>query len=62
MKNHERIRNMSIEELADIIMCPEDTARTDLEPVCPSNRSCYKCCLEWLQKEEDQDEKLLESI
>ena len=53
MKNHERIRNMSIEDLALVIMCPEDSKRTDSDLFCPSTVNCYKCVLEWLQKEED---------
>ena len=49
MKNHEKIRNMSIEELADVIMCPYDG-----DPImkCPDGFTCTKCVYEWLQKEE----------
>ena len=54
MKNHEKIRNMSIEELADVIMCPYDG-----DPImkCPDGFTCTKCVYEWLQKEEVHNAK-----
>lgn len=41
--NADRIRNMSDEELADVIACPYDGT-------CFYKGDCHKCCIEWLQK------------
>ena len=46
MTNSERIRNMSDEELAEIIMCPYDTDPS----VCNYKGVCLDCCLEWLKQ------------
>lgn len=57
--NADRIRNMTDEELALIIMCPYDNLPG--ECTCEeddSRANCIKCCLEWLQaevKEGDSD-------
>ena len=55
MTNYERIKSMSIEELADIIMCPEDSGVADLD--CPNANGgyCFDCVYKWLQKEEDDN-------
>lgn len=45
MTNAERIRGMSDEELAEIIMCPYYT-----ESVCNYTGVCLDCCLEWLKQ------------
>lgn len=46
--NAERIRMMSDEELAAIVMCPYDGLTDEYcEKV-----DCVKCCLEWLKKRE----------
>ena len=46
MTNGERIRDMSDEELAEIIMCPYDTDPS----VCNYKGVCLDCCLEWLKQ------------
>lgn len=62
MTNADKIRTMSIEELAHFIPCPYDTAGSELmpcifdeaEPGVPdfvSPGRCEKCILEWLRKE-----------
>lgn len=43
--NADRIRGLSDEELAKIIMCPYDT-----EPDSCNKKGCYDCYLEWLQQ------------
>lgn len=54
--NADRIRSMSDEELADIILCPYDTEGNPIEImlqklVSPDN--CKKCMIEWLQSKEE---------
>lgn len=46
MTNGERIRDMSDEELAEIIMCPYDTDPS----VCNYKGVCLDCRLEWLKQ------------
>jgi len=42
--NADRIRAMSDEEIAEVIMCPHDS-----DPdICGSN-NCVKCCADWLR-------------
>ena len=57
--NADRYRNMSIEDLAAVIMCPYDTAG-DPEEIMPCvqagddpeiTKKCLECCKVWLQKE-----------
>ena len=43
--NADRIRAMSDEELAEIIMCPYDT-----DPDLCTGKGCLECSLEWLQQ------------
>ena len=46
--NADRIRNMSDEELAEVIACPKGLfARMDCFD---DNRDCKHCALEWLQQ------------
>lgn len=44
--NADRIRNMTDEELAEIIMCPFDTDPS----VCRYKGTCLDCCLDWLKQ------------
>ena len=46
MTNAQRIRNMTDEELAEIIVCPFDTDPS----VCSYKGTCLDCCLEWLKQ------------
>lgn len=50
--NADRIRQMTDEELAKIIMCPYHT-----EPYLCSRKECVDCCIEWLQKPVELDRK-----
>lgn len=44
--NADRIRAMSDEKLAEIIMCPYDV---DIA-ICEHKDGCFSCCLNWLQQ------------
>lgn len=48
MTNGDRIRSMTDEELAVIIMCPQSI---DVS-MCLPDHDCVKCALEWLQSPE----------
>lgn len=52
MTNYERIRNMSIEEMAVTLMCPNEMGMAEIECNHEDWRNCSKCCLEWLAAEE----------
>lgn len=45
LTNADKIREMTVEELAEIIMCPHET-----EPDLCNKPSCIECCREWLQE------------
>lgn len=50
MTNYERIKQMSIDEMAYSIMCPYDTDYIDCEDSgFPTD--CIKCTKDWLLKE-----------
>lgn len=58
--NADRIRSMSDEELARIIMCPYDTEVRSIDDIpCAEHgmqmfvtpEECKKCCIKWLQSE-----------
>lgn len=59
--NVDRIHNMSLDDLAAVIMCPYDTAGEDKELMpCVQEgedpeftKKCYECSKAWLQKEAD---------
>ena len=54
MTNDERIRNMSVEELAVTIMCPNEIGG---EVKCSrGERNCRQCTLNWLNNEADNTE------
>lgn len=51
MTNYDRIRNMSIEEMAKVIRCPKGYD-TDLEiDGCPVSDGCKYCRERWLESE-----------
>ena len=53
MTNGDKIRKMSDEELAEIIMCPYDS-----DGSCKNlddKKGCIQCSLEWLQKKEEEN-------
>ena len=50
MTNADRFREMSDEDLAYWIMCPQ---RIDRD-MCNGRMDCFDCCLEWLKKPVDE--------
>ena len=62
MTNGDRIRQMTDDQLTEIIMCPYDTAgnAADIMPCIEegnvqklvSESECRSCCLNWLKREE----------
>lgn len=48
--NANKIRQMTDDELAKIIMCPYHT-----EPHLCGRKECNDCCLEWLQKQSEEN-------
>lgn len=55
MTNEDLIRNMTVEELAVILGCPNEMGMADIECDRSDGCNCCKCLLEWL-KEEVNDE------
>ncbi len=55
MTNGEMIRNMSDEMLATVITCPNEMGLAEIECDHSDNCNCYKCCLEWLQSEVEEN-------
>jgi len=51
MTNFELLKNMSIEELAVTIMCPNDMGMAEIECDKSDDRNCCLCCLEWLMED-----------
>ena len=49
--NADRIRNMTDEELASIIMCPNEFNNCAIECYEYDDETCRECSLVWLQKE-----------
>ncbi len=49
--NYELIRNMSVEEMAVTIICPNEMGMAEIECDKSDDRNCSKCCLEWLKSE-----------
>lgn len=47
MTNFEKIRQMSIDELAKIIICPHD----EWDRNCPIKVNCITCCKQYLESE-----------
>lgn len=51
MTNADMIRNMSDEELAVTIACPNEMGLADIGCDHSDNRNCCQCCLDWLKEE-----------
>ncbi len=49
--NFERIKAMTVEEMAVVIMCPYLYS----EP-CGNDKNCNTCCKEWLESEVSEDD------
>ena len=52
MTNADRIRSMTDEELANVIMCPADFTGCDTK--CDYHNNCKDCTLNWLKKESEE--------
>ncbi len=48
--NYEMIKNMSIEEMAVTIMCPNELGMAEIECDKSDDCNCCKCCLDWLNQ------------
>lgn len=48
--NADRIRQMTDEELAQIIMCPYENMSGECMCEKDTRTNCIQCCLEWLRK------------
>lgn len=51
MTNYEMIKNMSIEEMAVTLMCPNEMGMAEIDCDQSDQCNCCKCCLAWLQQE-----------
>lgn len=66
MTNADKIRNMTDEELAIMIMCPYDTTgdeneimpciKDGMDPEFMPPGSCFKCISKWLQEDVTQEQ------
>lgn len=57
MTNFEKIKNMSVEEMAMALACPaEYDVEFNRNQKCNGemNRNCFKCALEWLESEVEE--------
>ena len=57
MTNYDRIKQMSIDEMAYMLMCPaEYDLDFNIKEKCQGemNRNCYKCTLKWLESEVEE--------
>jgi hypothetical protein len=54
MTNYEYIKNMSIEEMAVTIMCPNELGMAEIECDKSDGCNCCQCCLDWLNKEVEE--------
>lgn len=53
MTNAEMIRQMSEEDLAITIMCPDDCGLAEIACDKSDSCNCYECLLRWLRAEAD---------
>lgn len=54
MKNIDKVRRMSVEELAEILMCPHEGRKgIPLKGCCDSK--CLGCVINWLKQEADEE-------
>lgn len=52
MTNYERIRNMSMEEMAATLMCPNEMGMAEIECDHSDSKNCCQCLLNWLKEDE----------
>ena len=53
MTNADRIRNMTDEELATNMMCPNENGLAEIDCDENDNCNCYECLLKWLREESE---------
>ena len=55
MTNYEKIRAISAEEMAAIIMCPYDVGLSGVKCIFgPDGEDCITCSLKWLNSEAEE--------
>jgi hypothetical protein len=54
MTNADKIRAMTDEELAEVIMCPKAFYER-MDCMEGSSRKCEECCLEWLKQPAEEN-------
>lgn len=55
MTNFDKIKKMSMDEIAMAIMCPYELLEFKVKPcTVASISSCYKCILNWLEHEAEE--------
>ena len=52
--NTDRIRNMTDEELAVNMMCPNENGLAEIDCDKNDNCNCYECLLKWLRAESEE--------
>ena len=51
MTNADKVRSLSVEDLAMNMMCPNENGLGQIECDKSGSRNCYDCILKWLQSE-----------
>ena len=54
--NAERIRRMSEEAMAAVIMCPNESGSAEILCSHDDRCNCYECCLSWLKADAGEEE------
>lgn len=54
MTNADRIRAMSDEELATVMMCPNENGLAEIDCDKSDSCNCYECLLKWLQEKVEE--------
>lgn len=52
--NADRIRNMTDEELAANMMCPNENGLAEIDCDKNDNCNCYECLLKWFKAESEE--------
>ena len=54
MTNYEKIKQMSVEEMAFMLMCPAEYDLSFKDCEGKYNRNCNECVKEWLEQEVEE--------
>lgn len=60
MTNYELVKNMSVEEMAEALMCPGQFSAIDIQCKGSKKYNCYQCTLDWLTQEQKRNEIQIE--